>query len=34
MVSQDAKATALLEKKGLYEAVARYNKDIEKAAQK
>jgi hypothetical protein len=34
MVSQDAKAAALLEKKGSYEAVAKYNKDIEKAAEK
>jgi len=34
MVSQNAKAVALLEKKGMYEAVERYNEDAEKAAKK
>jgi len=34
MISADAKAVALLEKKSMYEAVERYNEDMEKAAKK
>lgn len=34
MISQDAKAVALLEKRGMYNAVERYNKDAEKNTKK
>lgn len=34
MISQDTKAVALLEKKGMYEAVERYNRDAEKNTKK
>jgi hypothetical protein len=34
MISQDPKAVALLEKRGMYDAVDRYNKDVEKTAKK
>jgi hypothetical protein len=34
MISADTKAVTLLEKKGMYEAVERYNEDMKKAAKK